>query len=94
VSAIAPGDADAQRAYACLTAALSAIRKEKTEQKVSVGTEVLDVTYRAGADDIRCLKLVERDLKAAARTEALTLVDTENPEDVGARVTLKPAEVS
>ncbi len=94
VLVVAGEDAEAQKAYACLTVALSAIRREKAEQKVSVGTEVLEVTYSSGDEDIRCLQLVERDLKAAARTEALTLKATPDPDEVGARVTLKPAEVS
>jgi valyl-tRNA synthetase len=92
--ALSGEDAEAQKAYGYLTLALGAIRKEKSEQKASVGTEVVEVAYGAAAEEIRCLTLVERDLKAAARTQILTLKSTARAEELGAHVTLKPAEVS
>jgi hypothetical protein len=65
-----------------------AIRKGKTDQKVSVGTEVQSVAYTSSEEEIRSLRLVERDLKAAVRAGALTLAMGE-PMVV---VTLKPVE--
>ena len=56
-----------------LTEALNAIRKGKADQKVSIGTPVQQVVYQATDEAIACLKLVERDLKAASRAEALML---------------------
>jgi valyl-tRNA synthetase len=90
VSAAAGGDADARDAHTSLSAALSAIRKQKAEQKVSVGTPVQSVEYLALADDVRALRLVERDLKAAARTATLVLTIAESVDRCGARVTLAP----
>ncbi len=58
-------DEAARRAVLHLTEALNAIRKGKTDQKVSVGTPVQQVVYQATDDAIACLTLVERDLKAA-----------------------------
>jgi valyl-tRNA synthetase len=93
IQALSGQDAEARRAHASLGAALGAIRREKAEQKVSVGTPVMSVEYLGAADEIRALKLVERDLKAAARTTALTLTPAESAERFGARVTLNPAGV-
>jgi hypothetical protein len=67
---------------------LNAIRKGKTDQKVSVGTPVKEVVYQAPDEAIACLKLVERDLKAASRAETLILKAGEP----AVEVTLKPAE--
>ncbi len=89
VVAVAGEDRDAQAAMAHLTEALGLIRKAKTDGKVSVGTPVLSVAYAAPAEAIRCLGLVERDLKAAVRTETLVLSAGEAP---AAQVTVKPAE--
>ena len=72
-----------------MTDALNAIRKAKTDRKVSVGTPVLRVMYRASADAVRSLALVERDLKAACRTESLELIAAAEP---GVEITLKPSE--
>jgi valyl-tRNA synthetase len=88
IEAISRADDSAAKAVLHLTEALTAIRKGKTEQKVSVGTPVKQVVYRAAADAIACLKLVERDLKAASRTESLVLAAGEP----GVEITLKPAE--
>jgi valyl-tRNA synthetase len=88
VVALSGRDDEAQRAHADLSVALAAIRKGKTDRKASVGTEVHEVRYAAPDEDIRRLKLVERDLKAAARTETLLLVAGEP----SVSVTLKPAE--
>jgi hypothetical protein len=52
---------------------------------------VQSVEYLGAADEIRALKLVERDLKAAARTTALTLTAADSADRFGARVTLNPA---
>jgi valyl-tRNA synthetase len=88
VLAISGEDAEARQAHAMLANALGAIRKGKTDQKVSVGTEVLSVTYTGPEDEICALRLVERDLKAAVRTATLTLSVGEPAVTVG----LKPAE--
>jgi valyl-tRNA synthetase len=84
------GDApEARDAHLALAAALGAIRKGKTDQKVSVGTEVEAVAYAGADDEIRALRAIERDLKAAVRTGALSLTVGEP----SVAVTLKPAEV-
>jgi valyl-tRNA synthetase len=88
IVAVSGTDDSARQAVVYVTEALNAIRKAKTDQKVSVGTPVQQVSYAAGEDIIRCLKLVERDLKAASRTEALILTAGEP----SVQVTLKPAE--
>jgi valyl-tRNA synthetase len=89
VVAVAGEDGDARAAMAHLTEALGIIRKAKTDSKVSVGTPILSVTYAATDQAIRCLTLVERDLKAAARTDTLVLKAGDAP---AAQVTVKPAE--
>jgi valyl-tRNA synthetase len=86
--AIAGPDAPAQEAHSALTAALGAIRKGKTDQKVSVGTEVEAIAYAAGEAEVQALRLIERDLKAAVRAGTLTLTTGEP----AVTVTLKPAE--
>jgi valyl-tRNA synthetase len=84
------GDApEARDAHLALAAALGAIRKGKTDQKVSVGTEVEAIAYAGADDEIRALRAIERDLKAAVRTGALSLTVGEP----SVAVTLKPAEV-
>jgi valyl-tRNA synthetase len=65
--------AGAQRAHAALAGALGAIRKGKTDQKVSVGSEVQSVVYSGDEPKSQSLRLVERDLKAAVRAGVLTL---------------------
>ena len=80
-------DASAQQAVMHVTEALNAIRKGKVDQKVSIGTPVQEVVYQATEEAIACLKLVERDLKAASRTEALVLKAGAEP---GVQITLKP----
>ena len=82
-------DETARQAVLHLTEALNAIRKGKTDQKVSVGTPVKAVVYSASADAVQSLALVERDLKAACRADSLVL---EAGDDAGVRITLKPAE--
>jgi valyl-tRNA synthetase len=89
LSSMAGDDAGARDAHAALAAALGAIRKGKTDQKVSVGTEVEAITYAAADDEIRALRAIERDLKAAVRAGALSLTVGEP----SVAVTLKPAEV-
>jgi valyl-tRNA synthetase len=80
-------DASAQQALTHVTDALNAIRKGKVDQKISIGTPVQEVVYQAAADVIACLKLVERDLRAASRTDALLL---EAAPEVSVRIRLKP----
>lgn len=89
--AVSGEDPAAQQAVAHLTDALNAIRKAKTDRKVSVGTPVLGVVYHASADAVRSLALVERDLKAACRTETLELTAAAEP---GVQIILKPSDVS
>ena len=58
VGAASGEDGAAQRAHAALAAALGAIRKGKTDAKVSVGTEVESIRYTAANDEIgRCARL-------------------------------------
>ncbi len=93
VRAVSGTDAEAQAAYTCLSVALSEIRKAKTDQKVSVGTEVLAITYAGPEAEARALALVERDLRAAARTGTLTLASVASAEERRADVVLKPVVV-
>jgi len=81
-------DQAAQGAVFHLTEALNAIRKAKTDQKISVGTPVKEVIYFAGDEAARSLALVERDLKAACRADGLVLKSGEPRVEI----TLKPAE--
>jgi valyl-tRNA synthetase len=82
-------DQSAQRALLHVTEALNAIRKGKVDQKVSIGTPVNEVVYASTDEAIACLKLVERDLKAAVRTDRLVLQAAVEP---AVQITLKPAE--
>jgi valyl-tRNA synthetase len=94
VQAISGSDADAQAAHTVLSIALAEIRKAKTDRKVSVGTAVLAITYAGPEAETRALGLVERDLRAAARTGALTLQPVDSADQRRAEVTLKPVEAS
>jgi valyl-tRNA synthetase len=94
VLAGADPDSAARQAHAALTLALAAIRKGKTDRKASVGTEVREVVYRGTPEEIRALALVERDLKAAARTESLVLAAVESAEACGVDVTLKAVDIT
>ncbi|MDO8679388.1 MAG: valine--tRNA ligase [Acidobacteriota bacterium] len=89
LTALAGDDAAAQKAVLRLTEALNAIRKAKTDQKLSVGTPVKDVIYSASEEAVTGLKLVERDLKAACRADSLVLREAAEP---GVAITPKPAE--
>jgi valyl-tRNA synthetase len=80
-------DQPAQQALLHVTEALNAIRKGKVDQKVSIGTPVSEVVYSSTDDAIACLKLVERDLKAATRTDSLVLKAAAEP---AVQITLKP----
>ncbi len=92
VLAVAGADAAAQQASVSLSVALGTIRKAKTENKVSVGTPVLSVRFVDSVEVIGALRLVERDLKAACRTEALSLEASADASAFGAQITLKPVE--
>jgi valyl-tRNA synthetase len=87
--ALAGEDAAAQQAVVHLTEALNAIRKAKTDQKLSVGTPVKTVTYSAPDAAVKALTMVERDLKAACRADSLVL---EAAAQTGVQITPKPAE--
>jgi valyl-tRNA synthetase len=80
-------DEQARQSVIHATVALNAIRKGKADQKASIGTPVQQVVFQAGPDAIACLKLIERDLKAAARTDALILKEGAEP---AVEITLKP----
>ena len=88
IVAVSGTDESARQAVTHVTEALNAIRKGKVDQKVSIGTPVLQVVYQAAEDAIACLRLVERDLKAASRTEGLVLRSGAEP---AVEITLKPA---
>ncbi len=85
-------DEDAQKASVYLSMALGAIRKAKTEGQVSVGTPVSSVRFVESAPAVAALRLVERDLKAAARTDVLVLAESDDTSAFGASMTPKPAE--
>jgi valyl-tRNA synthetase len=80
-------DQSAQQAVIHITDALNAIRKGKVDQKVSIGTPVSEVVYSSSDEAIACLTLVERDLKAASRTDSLVLKAGPEP---AVQITLKP----
>jgi valyl-tRNA synthetase len=82
-------DAHAQKAVWHVTEALNVIRKGKVDSKVSIGTPVQQIVYQSTEEAISCLKLVERDLKAASRTEALIL---KAGAEAAVEITLKPVE--
>ena len=82
-------DASAQQAVFHVTEALNVIRKGKVDQKVSIGTPVHEVVYQSTDEAIACLRLVERDLKAASRADALVL---KAAAESGVQITLRPAE--
>ncbi len=82
-------DDSSQKAVWHVTEALNAIRKGKVDQKVSIGTPVREVVYNTSDEALVCLRLVERDLKAASRADTLILRVSAEP---GVQITLKPAE--
>ena len=88
VIAVSGTDAAAQQSVFHLTDALNAIRKAKTDQKVSVGTPVRQVIYFAAENVVTSLALVERDLKAACRADGLVL----RAGEPHVEITLTPAE--
>ena len=94
ILAVSGEDEDAQKASVYLSVALGAIRKAKTEGQVSVGTPVSSVRFVESAPAVAALRLVERDLKAAARTEELQLIASEDTGAFGASMTPKPAEMA
>jgi valyl-tRNA synthetase len=92
ILAVSGEDEDAQKASVYLSVALGAIRKAKTEGQVSVGTPVSSVRFVESAPAVAALRLVERDLKAAARTDVLVLAESDDTSAFGASMTPKPAE--
>jgi valyl-tRNA synthetase len=82
-------DDSAQKAVLHVTEALNAIRKGKVDQKVSIGTPVGEVVYHTTDEALACLRLVERDLKAASRADTLILRAAAEP---GVQITLRPPE--
>jgi len=86
---VSGSDESARKAVLHLTEALNTIRKGKVDHKASIGTPVQQVVYQATEDAIACLKLVERDLKAASRADALILKSGPEP---SVEITLRPAE--
>jgi valyl-tRNA synthetase len=89
VPAIALDETAVRAAYGHLAGALESVRKAKAESRLSVGSEVQSVAYLASEDEIRVLRLIEHDLKAAVRAGVLSLTVGEP----SVAVTLKPAEV-
>jgi valyl-tRNA synthetase len=81
-------DEAAKQAVLHVTDALNAIRKGKVDAKVSIGTPVEQIVYASSDEAIGCLRLVERDLKAASRTETLIL---KAGAELSVEITLKPA---
>jgi valyl-tRNA synthetase len=92
VLAVSGEDETAQKASVYLSLALGAIRKAKTEGQVSVGTPVASIRFVESAPAVAALRLVERDLKAAARTDVLVLTESDDTSAFGASMTPKPAE--
>ncbi len=92
IVAISGEDEEAKRASVYLSVALGAIRKAKTEGQVSVGTPVSSVRFVESAAAVAALRLVERDLKAAARTDVLVLAESDDAGAFGASMTPRPAE--
>jgi hypothetical protein len=80
-------DESSRQAVFHVTEALNVIRKGKVDHKVSIGTPVREVVYHSTDEAIACLKLVERDLKAASRTDALVL---KAGAESAVQITLKP----
>jgi valyl-tRNA synthetase len=92
ILAVSGEDEEAQKASVYLSIALGAIRKAKTENQVSVGTPVSSVRFVESAPAVAALRLVERDLKAAARADVLVLAESDDTSAFGASMTPKPAE--
>lgn len=82
-------DEASHRVVTYVTEALNLIRKGKVDQKVSIGTPVSQVVYSNTEPTITCLRLVERDLKAASRADTLVFAVAAEP---AVQITLKPAE--
>jgi valyl-tRNA synthetase len=79
-------DSDAQFAYAHLADALSDVRQAKAESGLTVGTKVSYVKIDNHPNVIASLKLIQRDLQAACRTEKLEFGTTIDPMEFGVRV--------
>ena len=84
-------DESARQAVLYVTEALNAIRKGKVDQKVSIGTPVQQVVYQSSEAAIACLMLIERDLKAASRAEAIVF---KVGAETSVEITLKPVPPS
>ncbi|MBM3781480.1 MAG: valine--tRNA ligase [Acidobacteria bacterium] len=87
VEAVSGTDEMARQAHIALAEALGAIRKAKTDQKLSVGAEVSEVVCTVPAEAFASLSLVQRDLRAAVRAAALTLQSGEVAVSVTPRAT-------
>jgi len=90
IARVSGSDDSAKQAVAHVTEALNAIRKGKVDHKISIGTPVQQVVYQSSDEAIACLRLVERDLKAASRAEVLILKTGAEP---AVEITLRPAAV-
>jgi valyl-tRNA synthetase len=82
-------DDAAHKVVTYVTEALNLIRKGKVDRKVSIGTPVSEVVYSNTEPAIACLRLVERDLKAASRTDTLVFAVAPEP---AVQITLKSAD--
>jgi valyl-tRNA synthetase len=80
-------DLVAHHAYVESSSALAMIRKAKTDSGLSVGTAVRGIALAQTGEVVAALRLVERDLKAAARADHLTLLTPPDPGDFGVTVT-------
>jgi valyl-tRNA synthetase len=86
VEAVSGADEASRQAHLALADALGAIRKAKTDQKLSVGAEVADVVCTVSPEAFGPLSLVQRDLRAAVRATSLTLLAGEVSVTVTPRV--------
>jgi valyl-tRNA synthetase len=84
------GDGD-PRALVDIGIALSLIRKEKSEAKVSMRAEVTSAVITGPAEALARIEGCAGDLQGAGRIESLELVVTDGSE-ITAVVTLAPAE--
>jgi valyl-tRNA synthetase len=74
VEAVSGADEGVRQSHVALADALAAIRKAKSDHKLSVGAEVADVVCTVPPEAFAALSLVQRDLRAAVRAARLTLL--------------------